>query len=89
MNTKMVHHINHPYALLGRLNFYTSHWDIGKNALCECVWVCLHCGGIGSQASQSVSRPISTGYVSAVLRLRHTSRADRFHFSLCVNPNQV
>ena len=33
--------------------------------------------------------PISTGYVSAALCLRHASGADMFHFSLCVNPHQV
>ena len=33
--------------------------------------------------------PISTGYVSAALRLRHASGADTFHFSHCVNPHQV
>ena len=33
--------------------------------------------------------PISTGYVSAALRLHHASGADRFHFSLCVNFHQV
>ena len=33
--------------------------------------------------------PISTGYVSAALRLCHASGADTFHFSQCVNPHQV
>ena len=32
--------------------------------------------------------PISTGYVSAALHLRHAGGADMFHFSLCVNPHQ-
>ena len=31
----------------------------------------------------------STRYVSTALRLHHTSGADRFHFSLCVNFHQV
>uniref|UniRef100_A0A671TMA2 Ig-like domain-containing protein n=1 Tax=Sparus aurata TaxID=8175 RepID=A0A671TMA2_SPAAU len=34
-------------------------------------------------------RPISTGYVSAALRLRHASGANTFHFSQCVNLHQV
>ena len=32
--------------------------------------------------------PISTGYVSAALRLRHASGANTLHFSQCVNPHQ-
>ena len=35
------------------------------------------------------SPPISTGYVSAALRLHHASGADTFHFSQCVNHHQV
>ena len=37
----------------------------------------------------STLRPISIEYVSAAFRLRHANRADRFHFSLCVNFHQV
>ena len=41
------------------------------------------------QSYQDFYWPFSTGYVSAALHLRHANGADRFHFSLCVNPHQV
>ena len=44
--------------------------------------------GIISQRVEALP-PISTGYISIALRLRHASGADMFHFSLYVNPHQV
>ena len=47
--------------------------------------------GGGRERQGRTLRSISTGYLSTALRLRHASRTDRFHFhfSLCVNFQQV
>lgn len=41
----------------------------------------------GHERQGRTQRSISTGYLSAALRFRHASEADKFHFhfSLCVN----